>query len=104
MSLSSAPTACAQMHFTALRRAMLSVLLGFAGCTTSPQKDVGASAVGSGAGVVACVATMVVCPALIAIGAGSALLIRKLNVSRSDHCVRAGNGRGANIRARQTYC
>jgi hypothetical protein len=84
-----------------LRFAALSVSLCF-GCTSSPERDVGATAIGTGAGVIACIATVFVCPAALIVGAGGGILIRKINVSRNDGCMR--RTRIANVRVRQAYC
>jgi hypothetical protein len=86
------------------RAALLSVSLCYAGCTTSPGKDIGATAVGAGIGVVVCAVTLFACPAVLAVGAGGGMLIRKVNVSQYNACMR-GVPRNANgFRAREANC
>jgi hypothetical protein len=87
-----------------LRSAILSVLLCIAGCTESPQKDFEATTIGAGAGVAVCIATLVACPVVLMVGAGSGILIRKANVSYYNDCMRRAPRNVAGFRARQIYC
>jgi hypothetical protein len=82
--------------------AVLLAALGNAGCTSSPEKDMGATAVGTGAGVLVCVVTLFACPVALAVGAGSGLLVRKANVSQTDECMR--RTAITDVREREAYC
>jgi hypothetical protein len=86
------------------RAVVLSVSLCCAGCTNSPRKDVSAMAVGTGVGALVCVATLFACPVVLAAGAGGGMLIRKVNVTRQDQCMRAAPRNPGRFRARQEYC
>jgi hypothetical protein len=86
----------------ALHSATLSVSLCSAGCTSSPDKDLGATAIGAGAGVAVCVVTLVACPVVLMVGAGGGMLIRKANVSRYNNCMLQTPR--ANFKAREVYC
>lgn len=86
------------------RSVLLSASLCSAGCTSSPEKDVGATAVGTGVGALVCVATMIFCPVVLAVGAGGGMLIRKANVSQHDNCMRGAPRVAAGFRSRQEYC
>src|SRR4051812_7666898 len=88
----------------ASRALVLSLSLCHAGCTSSPQKDAGATAVGAGLGAIVCVVTLIACPVVLAAGAGGGILVRNFNVSKYNACMRAApNGRHA-LRAREEYC
>lgn len=88
----------------ALRSAILSVSLCFVRCTSSPEKDIGATAVGTGAGAAVCIVTLFACPAVLAVGAGIGMLVRKINVSQYNECMRRVPRNNADFRAREAYC
>ena len=87
-----------------LRAAVLSASVCYAGCTHSPEKDAGATAIGTGVGALVCVATLFACPVVLAVGAGGGMLIRKYNVSRFNTCMRDAPRSRAGYRARREYC
>jgi hypothetical protein len=86
------------------RSAALSIALCCVGCTSSHGKDVSAAAFGTGAGAVVCIATLFFCPVVLAAGAGGAMLIRTINVSRYENCMRSAPRNINGIRARAKYC
>jgi hypothetical protein len=84
--------------------ALLSVSLCYAGCTNSPEKDIGATAVGTGVGVVICAVTLFACPAILAVGAGGGMLTRKVNVSQYNACMRRAPRNANGFRVREAHC
>jgi hypothetical protein len=86
------------------RAVLLSLTLCYAGCTSAPEKDVGATAIGTGVGVVVCVVTLFACPAVLAVGAGGGMLVRKYNVSRHETCMRDAPKNAKAFKAREEYC
>jgi hypothetical protein len=58
---------------------------------------------GQALGGLVCVATLFACPVVLAAGAG-VVLIRKVDVTRHDQCMRAAPKNPRRFRARQEYC
>src|SRR5882757_5388476 len=86
------------------RGGVLALLLFHSACTGSPGKDVGATAIGTGVGAVVCVATLFFCPAALVVGAGGAALIRKVNVSRFNECMRSAPRNIKAYRSHAAHC
>ena|SRR3954452_16178005 len=86
------------------RAVVLSLSLCHAGCTSSPEKDAGATAVGAGVGAILCVVTLIACPVVLVAGASGGMLVRKANVSQYNACMRGAPKREKAYRAREEYC